>query len=236
MKRTITTAAGIAIVSLGLAGISFLPAGAVESTDSATTEEDTSFLADRLGRLKEALAGLVDDGTLTQDEADKIAETLNGSDALGPHGPGHHGGPGGMSLDAAAAALGMSADELRTALQDGSSLADVAEAQGVDTAALVDALVQAASDHLDEEVSEGDLTQEQADEMRADLEERITAEVEDGSFIGGPGGLHHPRGFGGADESTDGGTTEDPTEGTTDGTTDGTTAEGAAFSAATTRV
>jgi polyhydroxyalkanoate synthesis regulator phasin len=59
----------------------------------------------------------------------------------------------------------------------------------VDTAALV----QAASDHLDEEVSEGDLTREQADEMRADLLERTAAAVEEGGFRGGPGGLHHPR-------------------------------------------
>ncbi|WP_448072633.1 hypothetical protein [Georgenia yuyongxinii] len=76
-RTTLTAAAGVAVVGLGLAGISLLPAGAAEADDTTTSEADGSFLADRLARLKEALAGLVDDGTLGQDEADKVAETLN---------------------------------------------------------------------------------------------------------------------------------------------------------------
>jgi polyhydroxyalkanoate synthesis regulator phasin len=239
MKRTkLTSAAGVAVVSLGLAGIAFLPASAAESDGTTTSDDDTSYLSDRLTRLKEALSGLVDDGTLSQDEADKVAETLNGSDALGPHGGGHH-GVGGVSFDAAAEALGLSLDELRTALRDGSTLAEVAEAQGMDASTLVDALVQAATDHIEEEVAEGDLTQDQADELTADLEDRITQQVEEGGFGGGPGGGHGPRGFAGpgtgtTDDGTDPGTTDDATDrGATDGSTGGTTSEDASFAAVT---
>ncbi|MFD1504846.1 hypothetical protein FE374_11440 [Georgenia yuyongxinii] len=228
MKRTtLTAAAGVAAVSLGLAGISLLPASAAESADTTTSDEDTAFLVDRLARLKQALADLVDDGTLSQDEADKVAETLNESDTWGQHGGGHH-DVGGVSFDAAAEALDLSADELRTALADGSTLAEVAKAQGVDTADLVDALVQAATAHIAEEVAEDDLTQDQADQMTAELEDRITQQVEEGSFRGGPGGGHRPRGFAGPDDAATGGSTDQGTTdpGTTDGSTSGTTSEG----------
>src|SRR4051794_7705998 len=90
---------------------------------------------DRAARIKDALSGLVSDGTITQAQADKVASTL--ADKLpagrghgfggpgGPGGPGGH-GPGGARLDAAAKALGVSPEDLRTALRDGKSLADVA--------------------------------------------------------------------------------------------------------------
>ncbi len=56
----------------------------------------------------------------------------------------------GERLAGAAEALGISEDELREALQDGQSIAQVAEAQGVDLQTVIDALVAQATDRLAE--------------------------------------------------------------------------------------
>ncbi|GAA5163830.1 hypothetical protein [Ornithinimicrobium tianjinense] len=58
----------------------------------------------------------------------------------GGHMPGHMGGPGQM-METAAETLGLSEDELLTQLQDGSTLGEIADAQGVDRQTLVDALM-----------------------------------------------------------------------------------------------
>ena len=66
---------------------------------------------------------------------------------------------------------------LRDLLQDGQSLADVATAQGVDVQTVIDTLVNAAKEHLDEAVTNGRITQEEADAKLVDLTARITEMV-----------------------------------------------------------
>ncbi|NNH23878.1 hypothetical protein HLB09_12415, partial [Pseudokineococcus marinus] len=196
---TITVAGAIALGGAALAGPALAdaaPDAVTESTQDAA-QGAVDAVADGVDRITEALAGLVSDGTLTQDQADEVASTL--ADALpGPGGPGGPGGlgPGPAGLDAAAEVLDLTPEELRDALaQDGATLASVAEDQGVSTDDLVAALVDAARAHLDEEVADGRITQEQADERAADLEARIgelvTTEVGDRPL--GPGG-HGPGG------------------------------------------
>ena len=128
---------------------------------------------------------LVDNGTERLEEAianlpDRIAELVQREgfpDRPGHGGPGGHGGDRGAGLEAAAEVIGVSADELRAALQDGSSLAELAEANGVDVQDVIDALVAEATDRLDQAVADGHLTEEQAAERTAQLTERITAMV-----------------------------------------------------------
>jgi hypothetical protein len=206
MRRRIATA-GVAGV-LGVTGLALVTAPLASA--ETTTEDGTTTVGSRLQAIRDALAGLVSDGSITQEQADEVATTLDGSDAL--RGPGGHGGGGrGLALDAAAEALGMTADELRTALEvDGTTLADVAEAQGVETGTLVDALVAAATERITDAVTEGRLTQEEADERIAALPERIAAMVEEELRFGGHG--HGPRRGGPApDGSTDDGTTQGTT-------------------------
>jgi len=165
--------------------------------------------AARAERIKQALAGLVADKTLTQAQADKVASTLAAS-GLGPGAPGRgplvgprgFGGPGGAALTAAAKALGMSESDLRTQLRAGKSLAAIAQAKGVNVQKVVDALVAQAKQRLADAVKSGRLTQAQADQRLKDLTAQITAKVNatrpagPGGGFGrfGPGG---PRGFGG---------------------------------------
>ena len=105
----------------------------------------------------------------------------------GPGGPGGFHGRG-LGLDAAAEVIGISDDELRTALRDGSSIAEVAEDNGVAVPTVVDAVVADASAHLDEKVAEGDLTEAEAAERLAALEERVTDLVNAERPAGGPWG------------------------------------------------
>jgi hypothetical protein len=107
-------------------------------------------------------------------------------DRGGPGGPGRP-GHGGRDLDAAAQALGMTADELRTALQGGKSLADVAKEKGVDVSKVVDALVAQLKAHLDQEVAEGEHTPAEADQMLADARTHIEAFVNGTAPAGGFG-------------------------------------------------
>jgi hypothetical protein len=170
-----TTALGTTVLAPGLA--------------AAATDSSTEAITERVAEITDALAGLVEDGSITQDQADEVAETLGDSDlGWGPrHGPGHglgHGpghGPGAAHLDPGTIAgiLGITADELRTAVEEGQTLTQIAEDQGIARAKLVDELVAAAEAELAEGVDEGHLTQEQADELRTGLRDRIAAGVDD---------------------------------------------------------
>jgi lambda repressor-like predicted transcriptional regulator len=173
-KKLVVAAAAGALALTGLA-VAVPAVAATDDTDGTSTSV--------VDRIKDALSGLVDDGSISQEQADEVASTLDEA------GFGRHGGHGGwFGLETAAETLGMTEDELRTALDaEGATLASVAEQQGVAVEALVDALVTAKQERIAQAVGEG-MPQEVADERLADLEQRVTEWVnttgEDG---GGPG-------------------------------------------------
>jgi hypothetical protein len=92
-----------------------------------------------------------------------------------PHGFRDHDGfrHHGPNLDAAATYLGLTEEQLRTELESGKTLAQVATAHGKTADGLVGALVAAAGKKLDEAVAASRLTRAEADEMLAGLKERI---------------------------------------------------------------
>ena len=93
-------------------------------------------------------------------------------------------------LAVAATALGMTEAELRTELEAGKSIAQVAETKNVDLQVVVDALIAQHKAHIAEHVAEGKLTQTEADEKLANLEARVTEMVNKTGLPmkGGPGG------------------------------------------------
>lgn len=95
----------------------------------------------------------------------------------GPRGPG-------AALDAAATALGTTPEELRTSLQSGQTIAQLAAAKGVDPQIVIDAIVAAWTAREQEEVAVGEHTQEEVDARLADLTAGVTAMVNDTT---GPG-------------------------------------------------
>lgn len=74
---------------------------------------------------------------------------------------------------------GLDVATIRTELQNGRSLAQIAAAHGSSGDALVQAVVDAAKTRLDRAVSNGRLTQAEADQMLATIRERATTLVND---------------------------------------------------------
>jgi len=81
------------------------------------------------------------------------------------HGHGRFGGWGdpGAVLETVADVLGMAIDDLRTEIHGGKSVAEIAETQGVDTQTIVDAIHAEVEQWVQQGVTDGRLTQEQAD-------------------------------------------------------------------------
>jgi DNA-binding phage protein len=148
---------------------------------------------------------LVKAGEARLDEAkatlpDRVAKLVDATHKPGEHGPGGHGGPDGhgrgAGLEAAAKALGITEDALKTELKDGKTLAEVAKEKGVDKQKVIDALVAEAKARSAAAVKAGKITQAQADEHVKNATERITKMVDEGFPKGGRGGRGGPGGPG----------------------------------------
>jgi hypothetical protein len=118
---------------------------------------------------------------LTKEQGDALKQRIESGQAplfgLGGGPGGHDRGGHFGDLDAAASYLGLTEDQLRTQLQSGKTLADVAKAQGKSVDGLTDALVAATKKDLDDAVADGRLTKAQADQILADMKQRITDRV-----------------------------------------------------------
>lgn len=166
------------------------PTDAAPSTAADTTAgtDDTTDPADRPDpsvKLRESLQTLVDDGTISADQADAVTTHLASlrSEMEGPMGGGmgRHGGErradGGPHPQVLAELLGLEVAEIRTAFEAGSTVAELAEANGVDVQTVIAGLVHAGNLRIDEAVADGRLTEEQAASKRAELLARISEAV-----------------------------------------------------------
>jgi predicted DNA-binding ribbon-helix-helix protein len=119
-----------------------------------------------------------------QSSGETTTTTASGEDGAGDRPErGHHGfGFGGSDLSVAAEALGLTEDELRERLSNGDTLAEIAEAEGVAVDGLIDTLVEAGREAIDEAAADA----------KANLEDRVTDLVEEGL----PGGDGFPGGHG----------------------------------------
>ena len=190
----------LAVVALaggvGLTGGMLIAPGLASAADPGSS----TTISGRLNAIKDALKGLVTDGTITQSQADKVATTL---DQKLPHrgmgGPGFGLRRGGAHLGPAAVAkvLGITADQLRTQVEAGKTLAQIAAGKGMSKPDLISGLVKAAEDQLATAVKDGRVTQAQADTIKGTFTARITALVD---RVGpGPGMGRHRDGMMGPD-------------------------------------
>ena len=132
-----------------------------------------------------ALAPLVEDGTITQAQADAVIAALaeagppEGGGATAarrrdgrPRWPGPRHAPPRRSASPPTSCA--------PPLEGGQTIAEVAASKGVDVQTVIDAMVAGLKTHLDEEVASGEHTQAEADQKLADATERITDSVNNG--------------------------------------------------------
>ncbi len=97
------------------------------------------------------------------------------------------GGPAGSLITVAAEQLSMTPAELLAELQAGQTIAQVAGEKGVAVETIVEAFVALRAERLAELVTNGQLTQEQADAMLAAMRANVTARLSEPWSAGGPG-------------------------------------------------
>jgi polyhydroxyalkanoate synthesis regulator phasin len=126
---------------------------------------------DKLAAAEDVLAQLVKDGKLTQNQANQIKQRLESHKACSGNGRSLWGR--GVAMQAlkqylpnvanqVAQGLHMNVDQLKTQLQAGKSLSDIASAQGVSSSQLQTLVTSAIQNAVNKAVSDGNLTQQQA--------------------------------------------------------------------------
>ena len=148
-------------------------AGTIEASDvdaivtALQTKPTTPPVADATGArpdkatmLKARLQTLVDDNTLTSSQLDAVVTALEAARPMGggQEGGQNHGGARGEKrqerLTTAAEAIGITAEELKTAIEGGQTIAQVAEANGKTVQSVIDALVAQATTDLTQRITD----------------------------------------------------------------------------------
>ena len=153
MNKRLAAAAASASLLAGAAGFAIGVTGtAGAQSGSPTTTAPSSAKPKSDAWIQDALKPLLDNGTLTQPQIDAVTKALQDARPAGkgPIDGGLHkrgpGGPGG-DLSGAATALGVTPEEVRTALRSGQSLADLARSKNVDPQKVIDALLAPILEH-----------------------------------------------------------------------------------------
>jgi hypothetical protein len=197
LKRKVI-AGGVAAAAIAGAG------GAIAADKIGSPKEESQAIvndaAKQLGvqpsalsdALKKAIESRIDAavaaGEITKAQGDELKSRIESGDVplFGfPHRVFGHGPFGFGKLDAAASYLGITEAQLRSELDGGKTLAQVAKDHGKSVDGLVDALVAELKQHLDADVAAGRITKAQEDQFLADAKQRIT------DFVNGkgPGGV-----------------------------------------------
>lgn len=202
-KRMVAAVAVAAAAVGGVAGtVLSSPATAVAQEAEVTEDETRPGLSDAI---QEALSQLVTDSVITQAQADAVTEAL--VENLPARGP-HRGFRAGVHMETVATIIGIDIANLVDALRDGSTIAEVAAANGSSATAVVDALVAEANEHIDEAVADGRIPAEDAADAKANAAERITDMV-NGEFEPRGRGFRPGRGSGPFGGGEDAGTASD---------------------------
>lgn len=170
MKKLIASIAIAAALGGGAFALNtVLPAGA-QTDPGSQSQSEPARKHPKGERVKSALDKLVQDGTLTQAQADAVVE------ALKDEFPGKDKGRGEKlhkllrgTLEVSATTIGITPEELKTELKAGKSIAEVAAEHNVSVDAVKQALVDAATAKINEAVANGRITQERADKLIENL-------------------------------------------------------------------
>jgi hypothetical protein len=185
--------AGIATGSVAVAAVAPLTFASAQTdgsgsttTTAPSTPAPNSTPKQHDGIFANALKALVADGTITQDQADKIQARVQ-QDAQQARTQRKEARS--EELDKIAGVIGISADDLKSQLQSGKTLAQIA---GDKTDAVVQTLTADANARIDQAVANGKLSADKAATLKTQTANRISQAVQNGKGLGGlfPGGRH----------------------------------------------
>ncbi len=135
---------------------------------------------------KQMLDEAVQQGRITQEQADKMAARMGDNPGWfgffnGPHKDGKGFGKGfgerGRKLDYASKALGITAEELKSELESGKRLPQIVEGRGMTVEQFHQKVLELKKEDLGKAVSEGKITQEEADKMIQKMEQRFNSSI-----------------------------------------------------------
>lgn len=226
MKRLLKTGVVVAVLALSAVMVGAAVTSAQEG--DGPIGGFLTNLAERLGISEDELKTAIKDagnetvdeavaaGNLTQEQANRLKERIE--EGGFPFMFGQHPRIGGAIAlhQAAADILGVTPAELMEELRDGASLAEVAEAHGKSVDGFKAGLLAAVKTQLDTLVTDGRLTQDQADQLYQRLEENIDTIINAERGMGPCDGMRPgPGGFGGGWGGPFGDAPEDaPSDGT----------------------
>jgi len=211
--KTVGIAMLVAVLGIAAVGVAAFAQG-----DTGTSDSPFDYVT----KFKEALAGIlgisvdeydaavdkaeqqvvdqaVSEGLLTEEQAEQLQSRLDRASAGAGLGRAFGkmdrglGGVSGVSLRSVAAdKLGMELADLLAELENGKTIAALAEEKGVDAQAIVDAYLAQVKEKLNEKVAAGDLTQAQADTQLEQATTRSTEKL-DSTWQGHESGGRHGR-------------------------------------------
>jgi hypothetical protein len=148
-----------------------LAGGAISSAQEGTQTPTPAPTTSPTDDAEEATPAPTEDST--DDGSDSgSSDEQSGSDSTQE---GDRAGCGGKGLikEAAAEVLGVTEDDLRAALREGQTLAEIAEAQGMSVEEFSAAVESNVTATLQEQLNAGEITQEEYDAAIADLQEKL---------------------------------------------------------------
>ena len=139
-KKKLVAAAALT-ASLTAGGVVGAMFGAPTISSAQTTPDQSVERAERP-------AGSRSGDVQPADRAGRAGEGRSMEDGGHEGRPGHH--RRGLALEAAAEALGMTAEELKSEMRNGKSIRAVAEERGLEVQTVIDAIVAAVTEHAEE--------------------------------------------------------------------------------------
>ncbi len=164
---------------LAVAALTGMTLGGLGLTSVASAESDRAEASESVEETNNT--AVTDDGDIVQiqsDDPDADTEGETDGDAeADSDADGNRRGHGGCNLEAAAEAIGIDEADLREARENGATIAEIAEENGVDVDDVIAAMVEAKTERIEAKVADGSITQERADEKLAEVEAKITDRV-----------------------------------------------------------
>ncbi|MBT8213133.1 MAG: hypothetical protein KJN71_08305 [Acidimicrobiia bacterium] len=210
MRKVLTSLLAAGILVAG----GFVAASIASPGSAVAQENDDAVSAPIFETVEDVIQGLVDDGTLSQDQGDTVVGALeqHRTEIREQHQLRHEEKRAEREAQLAeiAAIIGIDSEDLTTQLREGATLAEIAGDQ-VDE--LRTYLIDEANTRIDEKVAEGRIDAARAEELKAEVEERVDAHLNGERGFGDRGGRGHHRGHRGGPGGSGG---EAPADGATD--------------------